>query len=81
MDLGVDGFAGRVGEAVLEVGDDVGEAAFQHGGHFLHRTQPAAHRPTVPPLEVLPRRTFIDVGVQVHGGLLQGPGARRGHSG
>jgi hypothetical protein len=28
LDLGVDGFAGRVGDAVLEVGDDVGEAAF-----------------------------------------------------
>src|ERR1017187_5026754 len=77
LDLGVDGFARGVGDAVLEVGDDVGEAAFQHAGHFLYRSQTAAHRPTVPPLEVLPRRAFIDVGVQVHGGLLQGPGAGR----
>src|ERR1035437_1120124 len=30
LDLGVDGFAGRVGDTVLEVGDDVGEAAFEH---------------------------------------------------
>ena len=76
LDLGVEGFAGGVGDAVLEVGYDVGEAASQHAGHFLHRNQTAAH-PTVPPLEVLPRRTCIGVGVQVHGGLLQGPGARR----
>src|SRR5437879_3932271 len=77
LDLGVDGFASRVGDAVLEVGDDVGETAFEHAGHGFHRTQTTAHRPTVPPLEVLPRRAFIDVGVQVHGGLFQGPGAGR----
>src|SRR5712691_9974893 len=59
LDLGVDGFASGVGDAVLEVGDNVGESAFEHAGHFLHRTEAAAHRPTVPPLEVLPRRTFI----------------------
>src|SRR5450759_4504946 len=34
LDLGVDGFAGRVGDPVLEVGDDVGEAAFHHAGDF-----------------------------------------------
>jgi hypothetical protein len=30
LDLGIDGFAGRVGgDAMLEVGDDVGEAALE----------------------------------------------------
>src|ERR1017187_10474757 len=46
LDLGVDGFARGFGDAVLEVGDDVGEAAFQHAGHFLYRSQTAAHRIT-----------------------------------
>src|SRR5437773_11975789 len=77
LDLGVDGLAGRVGDAVLEVGDDVGEAAFECAGYFFHRSQTAAHRPSVPPAEVLPRWAFIDVVVQAHGGLLQGPGAGR----
>src|SRR6266571_7617658 len=65
LDLGVEGFAGGVGDAVLEVGDDVFEAAFEHAGDFLHRTEAAAYCPTVPPPEVLPRWTFVDVGVQV----------------
>src|SRR5437016_7610085 len=46
LDLGVDGFAGGVGDTVLEVCDDVGEAAFEHAGDFLHWSQTAAHRPT-----------------------------------
>src|SRR6266568_1320558 len=46
LDLGVDGLAGRVGDAVLEVGDDVGEAAFECAGYFFHRSQTAAHRPS-----------------------------------
>jgi len=32
MDIGVDGLTGRVGDAMLEIGDDVGEAAFEHAG-------------------------------------------------
>jgi len=32
LNLSVDGFAGRVGDAVLEVGDDVFEATLEHGG-------------------------------------------------
>src|SRR5271157_5008218 len=66
LDLGVDGLASRVGEA-----------AFEHAGDFDHGTQTAAHRPTVPPLEMLPRRAFIDVVVQAHGCLFQGPGTGR----
>jgi len=27
------------GDAVLELSDDVGEAAFEHAGYFLHRRQ------------------------------------------
>ena len=61
LDLGVDGFASSVSDAVLEVSDDVGEAALEHAGYLLHRSQTAAHCPTVPPLEVLTRRGFVDV--------------------
>src|SRR5579863_9811623 len=77
LDLGVDRLAGRIGDPVLQVGDDVLEAPFEHAGHFDHGGQTAAHRPLVPPLEVLPRRAFVDVGVQAHRGLLHGPGSRR----
>src|SRR5207245_10620896 len=39
LDLGVDGFASRVGDAVLEVSDDVGEAAFEHAGQDRKSTR------------------------------------------
>src|SRR5438045_9671081 len=52
LELGVDGFAGGVGDTVLEIGDDVGGAALEHAGHCLDRRPSAACPPTVPRLEV-----------------------------
>src|ERR1035441_888986 len=77
LNLSVDGLAGGVGHSMAQIGDDVLESALQHSTHLDHGLQPAAHRPVVPPAEVLARRTLIDVIEQRHRGLLQGPGSCR----
>src|SRR5208283_3391295 len=63
LDLGVDGFAGRVGDPMPQVSDDVLESSFEHPRYLDHRLQPTSHGPVVPPAEVLPRRTFVDIAV------------------
>ena len=63
LNLGIDRFAGCVGDAVPQVCDDVLEPPLEHPRHVDHRLQPTPHRPVVPPTEVLPRRTFVDVAV------------------
>src|ERR1017187_8755705 len=77
LNLSVDGLAGGVGHSMAQIGDDVLESALQHSTHLDHGLQPAAHRPVVPPAQVLARRTLIDVIEQRHRGLLQGPGSCR----
>lgn len=57
--------------------DDLAKRRFSMPAASIMGTQTAAERPTVPPLKMLPRRAFIDVVVQAHGGLLQGPSAGR----
>src|SRR5579863_1847925 len=63
LDLGIDRFAGGVGDAVPQVRDDVLEPPFEHPCHLDHRLQPTPHCPVVPPTEVLSGRTFVDVAV------------------
>src|SRR5215467_665775 len=63
LDFGIDRFAGRVGDAVPQVRDDVLEPSFDHPRHLDHRLQPTSYRPVVPPTEVLPRGTFVDVAI------------------
>jgi hypothetical protein len=63
LDLGVNRFAGRVGNAVPQIRDDVLEPPFEHPRHLDHRLQPTSHCPVVPPTEVFSRRTFVDVAV------------------
>src|SRR5271157_6200857 len=63
LDLGIDRFASRVRDPVSQVRDDVLEPPFEHPRHLDHRLQPTPYCPVVPPAEVLPRRTFVDVAV------------------
>ena len=63
LDLGVDGFAGCVGDPMAQVRDDILESPFEHPCYLNHRLQPAPHCPTMPPAEVLPSRTLVDVAV------------------
>ena len=63
LDLGIDGFASRVCDPVPQVRDDVLEPPLEHPRHLDHRLQPTPHCPVVPPAEVFPRRTFVDVAV------------------
>ena len=51
LDLRVDGLAGGVGDAMLQVGHDVVETTLDHTDLFDHRAQSAAN--TMPPAEVL----------------------------
>ena len=57
LDLRVERFAARIGDAVAPIDNDVLLATFQHARNALDRFQPAALRPAPPPAEMLPRRT------------------------
>src|SRR5579862_9603366 len=61
LDFGVDRFATGVGDPVPQVRDDVFESPLQHPCCFNHRLEPAPYRPSMPPAEMLPRRSFINV--------------------
>src|SRR6266702_4251270 len=59
LNLGVDRFAGGIGNSMLNEGDDVFKPGLHHLGHFRHRLQPAADRPAVPPMKVFSCRSRI----------------------
>ncbi len=61
LNLRIQGFAGRIRDAVAQVGHDVLEPPLQHPPHFDHWLQPAARRPTAPPAEMPPRRPLVAV--------------------
>ena len=57
LDLGIDGFAGRVSDPMPQVRDDVFESPFEHPRYLDHRLQPTPHCPVVPPAEVFAGRS------------------------
>ena len=73
LDLGVDGFAGSVGDAVAEIGNDVLEASLQGPGYLQHGAQPTAYRPAVPPAKMFPRGPLVLVTEKCHGSFFQSP--------
>ena len=73
LNLRVDGFAGGIGDAVVQIGDDVFKAALDEFGFLPHRLQAAARGPVVPPVEVFASRAFIKVFKEGHHGFLQSP--------
>jgi hypothetical protein len=46
---------------VVQAGDDVLKAPFDHSSLFRHRFQAAAHGPIVPLAEVAPCQPFIEI--------------------
>jgi hypothetical protein len=77
LDLGIDGFAGSVGDAVAEVGNYVLKAPLQGSSHFEHGAQPTAYGPALPPTKMFSRGPLILVVEECHGGLFQSPGPCR----
>ena len=51
LDLCVQGFAGRIGDAMLDERQDIFETTFQHAAGFYHRLQAAARGPAIPAVE------------------------------
>src|SRR5579859_5313558 len=61
LDFGIDRFAAGVGNSVSQIRDDVLEATLEHSRYFDHRPEPASYSPSMPPAEMLPRWSFVDV--------------------
>lgn len=57
--------------------DDAPQVLLDRRGRFLHRIQPATHRPGQPACPALGRPGAAAVVPQAHGEFLDGPGTRR----
>src|SRR5215472_2219823 len=61
LDFGVDRFAAGVGNPVSQIRNDVLEPTLEHPRYFDHRLESASCSPSMPPAEMLSRRSFVDV--------------------
>ena len=53
LDLGIDRLAGCIGDAMLQVRQDIAESCLQGAGYLDERLQVAVRGPVVPPVKVL----------------------------
>ncbi len=77
LDLGIDGFAGRIRHPMTEMGDDVLEASLQRPGDFEHGPQPTAYGPAMPPAKMFSCWPLVLITEQDHRRFFQGPGPCR----
>ena len=76
MDLAVESFAHGIGDPMSEVGQEVGEMAFEGLGDFHHGRQSAADRPAVPVIKELLRVAGVAILPEPTELFLDRPGPR-----
>ena len=69
LDSCVNRLTGGIGNPMLQIRDDIGEATLEHFGHFHHGLESTANGPLIPPSEVFAGWFFIDVIEKLHSGL------------
>lgn len=77
LDLGIQGFALSIRDAMAEISEDVIQPCLQHAGDRNDRLQPGAAGPAVPAPEKVAGGLLIAISEQDQRSLFQGPSPGR----